>query len=94
MKNTNSNTIILRPKRQVTLPKNICDKLGINSGDVLELSIEGQNLIAKPHKTRSLDALKAIQSAFEKSTITEKELLESGRQVRQQIVAERYGKQS
>jgi antitoxin component of MazEF toxin-antitoxin module len=94
MKKNGNIQIVLRPKRQVTLPRDICEKLGLNSGDVLELSIEGQNMIAKPRKTRSLDALKAIQAAFQQSGLSESELQETGREVRRQIILERYGKQA
>ena len=92
MKKTGNIQIVLRSKRQVTLPRDICEKLGLNLGDVLEVSIEGQTLIAKPHKARSLDSLEAIQAAFQTSGLSDKELLEGGRQVRRQISRERNAK--
>jgi AbrB family looped-hinge helix DNA binding protein len=92
LKNIKNNLVKLRPKRQVTLPKSICDKLGIVSGDDLELSVEGQTLIVRPRKTRSLEALQAIQTAFQNSGISEKELLASGRRVRKQLASGRHGK--
>ena len=81
---------VLRPKRQVTLPKEICNQLGIEPGDVLELLVEDSVLIAKPRKSIALEALKEIRQAFQRSGITEEELQEAGRRVRQEIARERY----
>lgn len=83
--------VVLRPKRQVTLPKQICDQLGIEPGDVLEFTVEDSTIIARPRKLVALEALKEIQRAFQRSGITEKELQEVGRRIRQEIARERYG---
>lgn len=82
--------VILRPKRQITLPKEVCDKLEIGPGDMLELVLEGSALVARPKKVAALNALKEIQKAFKRSGITEEELQETGRRVRQEIIKERY----
>ena len=81
--------VVLRPKRQVTLPQEICDRLGIGPGDVLELTVDGSTLVAKPRKTTALEALKEIRQAFQRSGITEDELQETGRQVRREMDRER-----
>lgn len=83
--------VVLRPKRQVTIPKEICDKLEIGPGDVLELAVEDSLLIARPRKTVALEALKEIQRAFKRSGISEEELQVVGRRVRQEVARERYG---
>jgi AbrB family looped-hinge helix DNA binding protein len=83
---------VLRPKRQVTIPKDICDELGISPGDTLELFVEESVLKATPRKARALDALKEIQGAFERSGVSEKDLLEEGRRTRREITRERTGK--
>ena len=90
MSNKRVADVVLRPKRQITLPKNICTQLGIEPGDVLELLVENSALIAKPRKSVALEALKEIQQAFQRSGITEEELQEAGRSVRQEIARERY----
>lgn len=82
--------VVLRPKRQLTLPKEICDQLGIEPGDVLELLVEDSALIARSRKSVALEALKEIQQAFQRSGIAEEELQEAGRRVRQEIAKERY----
>lgn len=83
--------VVLRPKRQVTLPKEICDQLGIGPGDVLELTVEDSTIIARPRKMVALEALKEIQQAFQRSGITQEELQKTGRRVRQEVAREHYG---
>lgn len=83
--------IVLRPKRQVTIPRDICERLGIQPGDRLELTVEDSVLIARPKKKISMEALEEIRQAFQRSGITEEELLEAGRKVRQEVAREKYG---
>ena len=82
--------VVLRPKRQITLPKEVCEHLGIEPGDMLELSLEGSALVARPKKVAALEALREIQKAFERSGITEEELQDTGHRVRQEVIRERY----
>ena len=83
--------VTLRPKRQLTLPAEICDALGIEPGDLLELSVEGKVLMARPKKAKAMDALREIRDSFERSGITEEELLKAGRSTRRDIKRERHG---
>jgi AbrB family looped-hinge helix DNA binding protein len=62
--------VVLRPKRQLTIPKRICDELGIKPGDSLKLTVDDSILIARPKKTIALEALKEIRDAFRRSIIT------------------------
>jgi bifunctional DNA-binding transcriptional regulator/antitoxin component of YhaV-PrlF toxin-antitoxin module len=80
---------VLRPKRQLTLPRGVCEQLGISTGDVLELSLEGDTLVARPRKKAALEALREIRQAFERSGITEDELQKAGRRARQEVTRER-----
>lgn len=86
------NEAVLRQRRQLTLPRDICERLGITVGDRVELTVEGDALIARPAKRRALDALKEVQAAFAKAGVSERDLQEAGRRARQQVSAERYGK--
>ncbi|RJP34461.1 MAG: AbrB/MazE/SpoVT family DNA-binding domain-containing protein [Actinobacteria bacterium] len=81
----------LRPKRQLTLPAEICAALDIEPGDLLELSVEGRVLTARPKKAKAMDALQEIRDSFERSGITEAELLKSGRSMRRTMSRERHG---
>ena len=82
--------VVLRQKRQITLPKEICEQLGIEPGDMLELALENSALVARPKKVAALEALREIREAFKRSGITEKELQDIGSRVRQEVIRERY----
>ena len=84
-------SIVLRPKRQITLPKALCDQLGIDTGDYLDLQVQDSILIAKPRKTVALEALREIQAAFQRSGVSEEELQKTGREVREELVRKKYG---
>jgi len=86
--------VVLRPKRQVTLPREVCERLGIGPGDVLELAVEDSVLVARPRKTVALQALKEIQEAFRRSGVTEADLQKTGRRARREVSAGRYGGRS
>lgn len=85
------NEVVVRPKRQVTIPGKICDELGIGPGDVLELVVEGSVLKATPRKRIALDAWAEIHESFKRSGVEEEELLKEARKTRQEIARERRG---
>jgi len=90
MKEKKPADVVLRPKRQVTLPREVCEQLGIQPGDILEMTVEDCTLIARPRKTVALEALQEIQQAFERSGVTEQELQETGKRIRREVAGERY----
>lgn len=81
--------VVLRTKRQITIPRSICEELGIEPGDVLELIVEESVLKAVPKKNLTLDTLREIQEAYARSGISEDELMSEGRKARQEIARER-----
>jgi antitoxin component of MazEF toxin-antitoxin module len=83
---------VLRPRRQLTLPRDICRQLGIEIGDQVELSAEDGMLVVTPSKKLALDALAEIRNAFARSGIPEDELQRAARETRKELVRERYGR--
>ncbi|MBI2911702.1 MAG: AbrB/MazE/SpoVT family DNA-binding domain-containing protein [Chloroflexi bacterium] len=83
--------ITLRPRRQLTLPADICEALDLQVGDRLEVSLADDGLLVRPKKSIALDALQEIQRAFAVSGLTEEELQEEGRRVREELSRRRYG---
>lgn len=81
----------LRPKRQLTLPPGICASLRIEPGDLLDLKVEGGALVARPKKKKALDALAEIRACFERSGISEEDLLKAGRKARREASKELRG---
>jgi AbrB family looped-hinge helix DNA binding protein len=92
MSNKPSGDIIIRDKRQVTLPREICKQLGVEPGDQLVVYIEGDKPVAKPKKSIALNALSELHRIFQSSDITEKELLNTARKIRRQLVSKEYGR--
>ena len=86
--------VVVRPKRQVTLPKEICQQLGITPGDTLEFTLEGAMLVARPKKARAMDAVREIRAMFKASGITEAELQDSGREIRKEVARRLYSAKS
>lgn len=82
--------VALRPKCQLTLPAEVCEALAIEPGDLRELNVEGRVLKARPKKARALNALREIRASFERSGITEEELLKAGRAARRDINRKRH----
>ena len=83
---------VLRPRRQLTIPRDICQQLGIDIGDQVELSAEDGRLVVTPSRKLALDALAEIRSAFARSGITEEELQRAAREARKELIRERYGR--
>jgi antitoxin component of MazEF toxin-antitoxin module len=81
----------IRNRRQLTLPPDICRELGLDVGDNVDLAVENGALIVTPSRRRALDALAEIQAAFERSEISERELLASARRTRAALTRKRYG---
>jgi len=80
----------LRPRRQITLPREVCRQLGVDIGDQLDLAVEDGVLIVTPSRKRALDALQEIQAAFARSGVGERELQRAARQARTELTRERY----
>jgi AbrB family looped-hinge helix DNA binding protein len=93
MSKKTSNDIVIRDKRQVTLPRDICEQLGVEEGDKLTVYVEGNRLVAKPTKNVAMDSLREIQRLFKESDVTEKELLKTSRRIRKELVIKHYGRQ-
>lgn len=81
----------IRDRRQVTLPADVCRELDLDVGDSVTLELRDGSLVVTPSKKAALDALTAIQEAFQKSGITEEELQKTAREIRHRLVRERYG---
>ena len=80
----------LRPRRQITLPREVCRQLGVDIGDQLDLAVVDGVLIVTPSRKRALDALQEIQAAFARSGVGERELQRAARQARTELTRERY----
>jgi len=81
---------VLRPRRQVTLSRAVCEALGVQSGDELSLEVADGILTVKPGTKAALEAIAEFRKAIAESGVTLEELLATGRQVRDEIAHEMY----
>jgi antitoxin component of MazEF toxin-antitoxin module len=83
--------LVLRARRQLTLPPEVCEALHIDTGDRLTWSLTEDGLVVRPRKQAGLAALRAVQEAFAASGISEEEMQQAAEEIRAQISRERYG---
>lgn len=83
--------LILRPRRQITLPAEVCEALSLRLGDRIELSLVDGGVLLRPKKTVALEALHEIRRAFAESGVSEEEIQAEGRGIRERLSRERYG---
>jgi AbrB family looped-hinge helix DNA binding protein len=77
--------IVLREKRQLTVPAELCDALGIKVGDSIDVEVKDGALYITPGRKASLDTLEEIWRIMAESGVTEEELLEGGREIRKEL---------
>jgi AbrB family looped-hinge helix DNA binding protein len=86
--------IVVRNKRQITLPAGICERLGISVGDRLEVRLEGETLIARPKKAVAREALRELREVFASAGVGEEELQQYATKIRSRLYSERYEKEA
>jgi len=81
----------VQAKGQVTIPANIREKLGLKKGDLVAFIETEHGVLITPQEVVATAALNKIGEALEKKGVTLDELIESGRDVRADLIEERYG---
>ncbi|MCX6021920.1 MAG: AbrB/MazE/SpoVT family DNA-binding domain-containing protein [Chloroflexi bacterium] len=87
----NSYNVTLQSGRQITIPFEVAEALRLGEGDQLELTIKENGIFLKSRKQKALETLDEIHRAFADSDITEEELQEDGRRIREKLAREKYG---
>ena len=77
-------TIDIRPRRQVTFPKPLLEKLGVGVGDAVIAETKDNTITLKPRKQAFLDLLKEMQRIVKESGVPEAELQEAAKNYRRQ----------
>lgn len=79
----NTKQAVVSPKRQISLPVEMCESLNITAGDVvdLDMSPDGTFLIVRPRKNTAVEALEEIREIFARSGLTEAKMKKAGGQV-------------
>ncbi|MBC8448050.1 MAG: AbrB/MazE/SpoVT family DNA-binding domain-containing protein [Chloroflexi bacterium] len=83
--------VTVQQRGQVTIPIELRRRLGIKEGGVVAFVETDEGILISPREVLAMDALNRIGEALEKQGISLEELIESGRDIRGQIVEEQYG---
>lgn len=83
-------TINIRPRRQTTIPRALLQQMGVDVGDQLVANVQNATVVLKPKKQVFLDAFKALQKAFQESSIPESEFQEAIEKDREQYARKNY----
>lgn len=81
----------VQAKGQVTIPVEIRERLGLEKGDLVAFVETEQGVLISPQEVVAMEALDRIGEALEKRGISLEELMESGREIRGQLLEEEYG---
>lgn len=82
----------LQKRGQVTIPAQLRRKLGITDGGVVAFVETPEGILISPPVVLAMDALDRIGEALQQQGVSLAELISSGREIRQQMVEEQYGR--
>lgn len=81
----------IQEKGQVTLPAKVRKKLGLKKGDLVAVMETKEGVLISPQQVIANRALDKLGEALKEKGLSLEELIESGREIRGQIVKEKYG---
>jgi antitoxin PrlF len=82
---------VVQKRGQVTIPIELRRKLGIEEGGVVAFIETEDGVLISPREVLAMDALDRIGEVLREQGLSLEELIESGREIRGQIVQEEYG---
>jgi AbrB family looped-hinge helix DNA binding protein len=85
------NLVRVQEKGQVTLPTELRKKLGLKKGDLVAVEETPTGLLITPQKVVALQALDRIGEVLREQGLTLEELIDSGAEIREELVREQYG---
>jgi AbrB family looped-hinge helix DNA binding protein len=84
----------LQENGQVTLPIEWRKRYGLKKGDVITFQETEDGLLISPREAQIMKLLDEIGEALKEKGISLEEMIESGRDIRQEIYNEKYAKKS
>jgi len=81
----------IQEKGQVTLPADVRRQLGLKKGDLVSVTRTAEGILITPQEVIANKLLDQIGAALREKGLTLDELIESGREIRGQIIQEKYG---
>lgn len=84
----------VQEKGQVTLPTEIREKLGLRKGDLVAVVETDEGVLISPQEIVATKALDRIGQVLKEKGLSLEELVESGREIRGNIIEKKYGGRS
>jgi AbrB family looped-hinge helix DNA binding protein len=81
----------VQAKGQVTIPADIRERWGLRPGDLVAFVETEDGVLISPQEVVAMEALDRIGEALEKQGVSLEELIESGREIRCQLLEDEYG---
>lgn len=81
----------VQDKGQVTIPVEIRRRLGLKKGDLVAFIETDAGVFISPQEVVAMEALDKIGEMLKEKGITLDELIESGREIRGEMLEEKYG---
>jgi len=81
---------VVQAKGQITIPAEIRKKLGLKRGDRVTFVETEKGVLINPQEAVALSALDRIGEVVRKREVSLQELIESGREIRSQLLEEEY----
>lgn len=86
-----SPVVKVQEKGQVTIPIEIREKWGLKKGDLVTFIETEAGVIIKPAEIVASEALDEIGRALREKGISLEELIERGREIREELIEDEYG---
>ena len=81
----------VQEKGQVTLPASVRERLGIKPGDLVAFEETPEGVLITSREVAVMNALDAIGDAHREQGLALEDMIESGRETREELYRERYG---
>lgn len=85
---------IIQENGQVTLPVEFRKRYGLKKGDIVVFKETKEGLLISPREALAMKMLDEIGEMLEEQGISLDDLIESGREIRQEIYDEKYSRSS
>lgn len=88
---TRSNLVRVQEKGQVTLPAAARRRLGIKKGDVVAVTETADGLLIVPQAVVAANDIENMRRILAEEGFSLDDLIESGREIREELLREKYG---
>lgn len=81
---------VIQENGQITLPKEFRRRFGLKKGDIVVFKETNEGLLISPREMLAFHLIDELGDALKKKGISLEDLIESGREIRQEIFDEKY----